>query len=766
MSLIADMKSAYAICAIIMILLSASAYSITIDDGYPARSKADRDEDYEASAILDANEIGMHISNNGSLARDESFEHDTYSGFYYPLDSGLILMSSAGIWVYSQVNFTQRVAMVFGRSEFSPGPYDHDQVEDSSIFRAYKITSNDTLSPSQDWIDWPSEWGAPVNERGEPLLTGDQSIWTVFNDRDTTNHSLRGGSDLPIGMEVQLYAYAYRNAGLLDNAIFLDYSFMNKSGTDWRNFMVGLWSDADIGFYRDDKGGTDSSLSTVYTYTLEGDSELPADFLPVVGMMMLESPSSPFTGRPSGSANVLRDFFRSYSVDMTLNILQGLTVDGAEYIDPTTGSATHYPYGGDPRSGDGWLDEGKGDRQIIISSAPVEFSRVDTLSLSAAFVAGSGKTNEDAVENFYDVVHAVHDFKTLGLSGLDAEQNVRDGTIQTVSFTPPEQTWFIGSDWGGSALSGGIGLACRLWGTSLNRADNVDVEFLFAPGGGQDAARFVEQGGLYRFVGISTVPFFCRRSADSTLVNVLVVDANKDGKWAVAGEDAAAPDLVLVTQSEYDETPLAYYENKVFPNAALDTDLMYAMALSLKPGHERKNIRGGQKLQIRVETEGETASADSVDFGNVVVGLDKSVSIALHDLYVYDKDYSMYLDKPDQFKVLHPDFRIIGDDTARVRITFHPSDTTICSATLTIVADDFNMPVKKIVLTGKGRAWPLAGDLRPDGSLDLLDVIAFIRYLYSSYILPEEIVALDLDESGDVTLSDLVLLIDTIFSHD
>jgi len=766
MSLIADMRLVFAFCGLFALLLALSVLSPTTIADHTGSAGPMDSQDVEVSAILDANEIGMYVSNNGSLAKDESFANDRYEGFYYPLDSGLILMASAGLWLSAEANHTIRVAMAEYISEFAPGPYDHEPVDDSSVFHVYKISSSDIISPSDDWVNWPAEWGAPTDAHGEPLLTGEQSVWAVFNDSDTARHRLRGGDTSPLEAEVQLYAYAYKDAGLLDNVIFLDYKIINKSQHEWKNLLAGLWSDPDIGFYADDKCGTDSALSLVYCYTLEGDTDLPVSFMPVVGVMMLDSPSSAITGNPSGSANVLKNIYRSRSVEMTLNILTGMTADGGEYIDPTTGTATRYPFGGDPRSGEGWLDDGKGDRKTMITSAPVTVAAGDSVSLRAAFIAASGETNFEALKNFHEVVGAVADFQAFGLNGLQADQNVRDGTIQTVSFTPQEQTWFTGSDWGGSAFSGGIGLAGRLWGTSLQRADNVDVEFLFAPGGGQDAARFVEQGGLYRFAGISAVPFFCRRLADSTLVNVLIVDANKDGKWAVTAEGNAQPDLVLVTQSEYDEIPLAYYEDKIFPNAALETDLMYAIALSLKPGHERKNIRAGQRLQIRVDTEGEAASADTLDFGDAVVGFDKSISIVLRDVYMYDKRYALYLDKPDQFMVSKPQMAIAGDDTVRARITFHPSDTLACETILTIIATDYNLPVKRILLKGRGAIWPLAGDLRPDGSLDLLDVVAFIRYLYSSYILPEEIVVLDLDESGEVTLADLVLLVDTIFSHD
>ena len=74
------------------------------------------------------------------------------------------------------------------------------------------------------------------------------------------------------------------------------------------------------------------------------------------------------------------------------------------------------------------------------------------------------------------------------------------------------------------------------------------------------------------------------------------------------------------------------------------------------------------------------------------------------------------------------------------------------------------MPIGEVVLTGNGMLWPLEGDLFPDGALDIKDLVMFVSYLFGDIVLPREKVLLDLDQSGEVSIDDLILLANRIFS--
>jgi hypothetical protein len=715
------------------------------------------------SAPLDANDIEMYFSNNGYLAYNDSMPYNDRHGFFYPIDSGFALIYTAGLWLAAEVNGAVRVAVLDAYSEFAPGPHDHPSVEDSSIFHVYRIGSEDGDMEDQDYDDWPVEWGAPVDSLGQPLLTGEQSIWTVFNDGDVTRHDRRGGSTAPLGAEVQLYAYSYSNSGTLDRMVFLDYTIINKSQHDWHDFKAAILADPDIGESADDMGATDSALSFVYCYSFEHDANFPPRFSPVVGVMMLDSPSSENGGAISGSSNVLVNFYNSSSLDMTKNIMSGKDLSGNDYIDPVTGNVTRYPINGDPRSGTGWLDFGKGDRRIMITSAPIDIAAGDTTHLSAAFLAAWGEDNFEALVTLYELAKSASDFHNHGCSGLEIMKNVRDGSIHSVSFTPPEQMWCSGRDWGGSAFRGGVGWAGELWGTSLERNDNVDVEFVFEPQNGQKAYRFTEDNDAYRFADYVTVPFVCRRASDSAALNVLFVDSDSDGEWTPSANAPCSFEFILVAQSEYSAEPLSDYTNAIFPNDALESDLMYAVSLGVRPRYARHNIRANQQLLISVKPEGDMQSADTVDFGDVIVGHEKSVQLRLVNEYGFGKEYEFSIDTSESFTLRKLALALRGGDTCQFDVTYVPEDTVLSTATLTISTREYNMPVYKLVLTGAGLPWPLAGDIYANGVLDLIDVSVYMRYLYLGYDPPNRGVRLDLDGSGDATLLDLVMLIQTIY---
>ena len=793
---------------ILLTLLSAQSLGIILEgrqDSIPA----------VMSAFLDANQIGMHVSNNGSLARDESRQYGYFNGLYYPLDSAITLFYSAGLWMTAQVDGAQRVAIAEYATEFAPGPYTHYPVDDSSLFKVYRISNQDGADTTEDWLNWPVSLGAPVDPDGDPFVKGEQSAWTVFNDGDTSRHTRRGGSTQPLGAEVQLYAYSLADAGWLDHVVFLEYVIINRSPSRWRDFIVGIWADPDVGMYADDFGGSDSILSLAYCYTLENDAELPSGFEPAVGVMLLESPSSATGGHPSGAANVLVNNYRSSSPEMTLDILGGRDLSGDDYVNPVTGAITRYRFTGDPRSGNGWLDsEGKGDRRISIASSPVDVAPGDTLRMTAAFIAASGESLFEAVDSLFQIAQTLYDYHNYGLSGSAFSDRGMDGVIHSVSFDPPEQLWFDGYDWGGSAFSGGVGWAGELWGTSLERGDNIDIEIVFSPDSGQIAASFAESNGVYGFNEFRTIPLTCRRLSDGAQLNAIFLDSDRDGCWSACGDPNGKADMLLILQSRYGHRPLSSYIRRVFPRDALQTDFMYAVSLTLRERYKHRNIRDGQRLVIAVVPVEKTypplcqvlipcerdcdltrkytsekggrshksAGTDSQDLpqqcvavtgdslggrsdtlsvGDVVVGQEIDLPLFLTSRYRYPKNVRLNVDPPGLFRFSERELTLA--DTAILRVEFEPLDTVEYSVTITALATELNMPIAEVVLTGKGTAWPLEGDLHPDGALDIKDLVMFVAYLFGGVELPREKVPLDIDLSGEVNIDDLILLANRIF---
>ncbi|MEJ2637715.1 MAG: hypothetical protein P8184_20830 [Calditrichia bacterium] len=109
-----------------------------------------------------------------------------------------------------------------------------------------------------DWNEWPVDMGAPfydLNGNGiyEPLMgetpglaNADQVIWFVCNDLNSElTHNLHGSP--PIGLELQITIWAFKQNGALGQLAFRRYRLINKSGFLFDNTYIALWSDPDVG---------------------------------------------------------------------------------------------------------------------------------------------------------------------------------------------------------------------------------------------------------------------------------------------------------------------------------------------------------------------------------------------------------------------------------------------------------------------------------------------------------------------------------------
>jgi len=115
------------------------------------------------------------------------------------------------------------------------------------------------------------------NERYEPALgeypaiKGDQALFAIFND-SRVFHTETGGEAL--NMEFHLMAYAYNRAtdgpeDWLNDVLFLDYTLFNKGKSALSDTYLGMWLDWDIGEFRDDYIGCDSTRDMWFGYNAD-----------------------------------------------------------------------------------------------------------------------------------------------------------------------------------------------------------------------------------------------------------------------------------------------------------------------------------------------------------------------------------------------------------------------------------------------------------------------------------------------------------------
>lgn len=158
-----------------------------------------------------------------------------------------------------------------------------------------------------------------------PKLKGDQMLWWMFTDKGVTAHT--NGQTAPMWIEVQAMAYAYERGTATSNMIFYELNVMNRSSVSLDSFRIGLWNDADIGYYLDDYIGFDSAHRMAYVYNAlvpDGSGQLNAygTSPPITGCVMLELPGDNSTTKvPVGS-------FMYYNND---NSYAGNPANGMDY---------------------------------------------------------------------------------------------------------------------------------------------------------------------------------------------------------------------------------------------------------------------------------------------------------------------------------------------------------------------------------------------------------------------------------------------------
>jgi hypothetical protein len=428
---------------------------------------------------FDINLVSSLILNNGYTDGD-----DASPGMFYPAGSGRSAIFMSGIiWgahrgpggqlavggITEYAGTLQPGKVLAGGTPEDPGlaknriyrvradipPGNHAADIHSELADGEGDAESIYLQYEKDWTEWPWQDGAPFDDRDHngifdpsidiPGVPGaDQTIWYVANDLDP---GLAGNlySGMPLGLEVQMTIWGYRQEGALGHAMFRKALIINKSQTDFDSMYVGLYSDPDVGDPGDDLSGCDTSRSLGFCYngtsTDGAYNPLPP---PAVGFDILQGPviagapsdSGIFLGkRIHGRRNLpMTAFFpfihgnpilgdplpyeTSEGAPKMYNYMRGLVgVSGQPFVDPY-GIETRFPFAGDPELGTGWLD-GKqyplGDRLLGFASGPFTMAPGDTQEVVIATVCGGAVTGSDRLSaigilKYYDdQVQAAYD---------------------------------------------------------------------------------------------------------------------------------------------------------------------------------------------------------------------------------------------------------------------------------------------------------------------------------------------------------------------
>ncbi|HOP07055.1 MAG TPA: hypothetical protein PLF13_07175 [candidate division Zixibacteria bacterium] len=376
------------------------------------------------ATYINANKILMFVTNHGSFARDLSGVFGYDAGTFFPyvdnesiLDGSLgnYIVYAAGLWVGGMVDDEVRVIISEYDDEYVPGPmnvqvspgvwtFDPDNGSDAG-YRVYKLYSDSLAdNPNQDYLDWPADEGAPVDEYGAPAMMGDQMLWAVYNDADPDQHLNNAGETEPLGLEVRQTTWAYNRSGALGQCIFVRYQVFNKGGNTIEECYLSSWADPDLGEYTDDLVGCDTSLSIGYVYNADNDDANHYGATPpAVGFDYFQGPLIE-TGDLADTAKAWGELWPGYtnmgmtsfnkyingtdpnSYNETYNYMRGLDAGGGDYT--YNGEVTRFMHAGDPVTGSGDLDSDPADRRWMQTTGPITFEPGDSVEIVLGIVVG------------------------------------------------------------------------------------------------------------------------------------------------------------------------------------------------------------------------------------------------------------------------------------------------------------------------------------------------------------------------------------------
>lgn len=353
---------------------------------------------------LDANQLSMFVTNVGSFAFDLQAGN---SGLEFPKGTGKTCVFAAGLWMGAKVGGQTRVTVAEYSQEFAPGPMIGGvAATDNPGYRVFKVSREDTTG----WADWISNGGpqgAPLDTISGlvvPHIIGDQTLYAVFNDADASRHTNDAGNSPPLGVEIQLTAFAFNRQGALGNTAFLSYKIINKGANTLDSAYVSIWSDPDNGGAGDDLVGVDTTLSLGYCYNATNNDNVYGNRPPAVGFDFFLGPVVAGDTLGLASFNKYINGTDPNATQQSYNYMKGLNADGTPVIDPTTGLATTYTNPGDPVAGTGWLDTNPADRRLMNSTGPFTMAPGDTQTVVTAVIVGQGRDRLSSVKalKFYD----------------------------------------------------------------------------------------------------------------------------------------------------------------------------------------------------------------------------------------------------------------------------------------------------------------------------------------------------------------------------
>jgi hypothetical protein len=396
---------------------------------------------YFYEATIDTNNIPLRSSNIGNCEGARWLVLPDTGNAYDDI------IYNHGPWLAGKINDDSVLAIIqwFQGWSYSPGPIIDEgpamltHPEDSLKYRVYKISKGDD-NTNPDYAEWPDEFGAPIDEQGNPQIYGDQTLWTVYNSYDSTAIlNPTWSEDInPIPVEIQQLVYAhggfeYDDNDIMANVIFYEWIIINKGEYPIDSAYFGFWSDIDFMDVIDDNLPAVDTINQI-GYCWASNEYFYGAIPPAVGYVLLNGPAvhSPgntaiFKGREiDNHKNLQLTAFKGIADDSinpidsmhapvrsitdAQNVARGLTANGYPIFNPVTNQPTTFPYSGDPVAGDGWLYNFyvSGGAGMVFFSGPFTLAPNDTQWAMIAVIPGLGESNLNSITQMRRKAEILH----------------------------------------------------------------------------------------------------------------------------------------------------------------------------------------------------------------------------------------------------------------------------------------------------------------------------------------------------------------------
>ena len=406
-------------------------------------------EDIISFQNIDANQISTWYRNEGSFNRNYL---NGNPGFEWPKGSGLFARYASFLWLGTIAgNDTLTAVNQYGNTDWDPGFIDGNGVPhgmNDSAYRIYKIVRGDTISI--DYLNWPVDQGAYLNEQGKPFTLGTQTIF--FTNHDGYPHHSGSSSVSSLKAQILETVWSYDVNNLLRNVIFMEYRIINRSQRVWTKTYFGIFTDDDVGHPFDDAIGVDTMRDLPYTYNKTNHDQEYGDAPPAVAYKFLRGPYV-YTGNPydtikyyepPGSLNlkikvgfkrtgnsVFGNFYEPVpepgfpiNNNQIYNVLSGLWRFGQSWINPITNQPTKFAYSGDPVTGSGWIYPGEGDMMSMQSGGPFTMNPGDTQSIIIAQVISRGSSNLNSITKLRETADYVQQIYEENFQSVVSIKNI------------------------------------------------------------------------------------------------------------------------------------------------------------------------------------------------------------------------------------------------------------------------------------------------------------------------------------------------------